>query len=189
MGLDILYQAIPDSTELLNFVQQNNIEYCLKHIQFWEGLLDEDDPLRTQFQEILSKTLVKHPNLEKRNFLTRGWDILLYFLSEERRASKNAYDGTDSWHLIILGSTDPYSHPPHYLSPQQVQELAKLLKDSSISKAFFDTQVMKAHEVYKIGQHEQTEEAFQWIVAEFDKLKRLYFDASKYGEGLLIDKS
>jgi hypothetical protein len=201
MGLDMHYQAMPETCSLLARSRQEP-EFG-RHLEFFvliaqHGLsviCDEAEDAQTwiDFAEEVQQTIQLYPGIEQRVcYFGRRWDILYYLLSKKRRHGE-PLDGTSWIERAIFGGdilhptvTTTIGSPIRYLPPTEVYSVAKLLTRvtrEALRKRYHPLAMQKAA-VYKIYRDDDEEE-FQYIVQEFEKLKAFYHQAATHQEGVL----
>lgn len=186
MGLDIVYQAIPDDEEIINLARTFQIEYWLMHPYPINIIPQQYSLHELMLFERLTKLYEKHHGIEERKFVTRRWDILLFLVSDKRRKVEIDDYPEDFWRRIIIGGT-PIAENERFrlLRTDEVQEAAILLEQSFLDKYWFQIFIMESLNVYKSWQHEQNEATFKLFESDFEKLKRVYYQAAEHGEAII----
>ena len=184
MGLDILYQAIPDDCELLELTRKYQDEWLFR-FDFIPPpfILEQYDKVELDFLTAQAKLRENHLGIEKRNFVTRRWDVFLYMLSEQRRRQEKR---DDIWERVIMGGDLIIeTGRVKYARASEVKEITLLLKETFLERKYFDVNAMIEAKVYKSIQHEQTEAQYKIIESEFEDLRQFYFLAASHNEGII----
>jgi hypothetical protein len=185
MGLDIKYQAIPDDCELLELTRKYQDDEWLFRFDSIPPpfIIEKYGKNELDFLAARKKLCANHPGIEKRRFITRAWGFLSYLLSESRRKQSKR---DDIWNRIVLGGDLLIAEGKvRFLAATEVKELSILLEQTTLERQYFNVNAMIEAKVYKSNQLAQTEQTFQFILAEYNELKNMYKLAAEHNEGII----
>ena len=200
MGLDIHYQAMPESSNLLERARHepqvgSNLEFFKSYALTTQEELDSPtyDQHLVDFIHQARQSLEQYPGIEYRNlYLGRTWDMLYYLLSERRRKGEER-DWTQWVEATIFGgevlneeTQTSIGFQIRYLNPAEVLNVRDNLKTvtTAMLHAHWNPRKMREAGVYKIRADED-EDYFTWIEEDFEKLKTFYASIAEHGEGVL----
>lgn len=200
MGLDIHYQAMPESSNLLERARHEpqfgaNLEFFKSYALTTQEKLDS----RTYEQHLVDfihqarQSLKQYPGIEYRNlYLGRRWDMLYYLLSERRRKGKER-DWSRWVEKAIFGgevlneeTRTTIGFSIRYLNPTEVVNVRDNLRTvtSAMLRAHWNPYKMSEAGVYKV-RGDENEDYFKWIEEDFEKLKTFYASIAEHDEGVL----
>lgn len=200
MGLDISYQAMPESCKLLHRSRHDaefgaNLEFFQRYASVgykpFGGFAT--NRAHVDFVQAARQVAADYPQIEQRKLdLGRHWDMLHYLLSERRRAGKP--DDWSDWVVqALLGgeilhpeTKTTNGSPICYLQPAQVRDIAAELGIITATELqlHWNPVAMYATQVYKIHPDEPAE-TFAWMCEDLAKLQTFYTLAANHGEGVL----
>ena len=200
MGLDNVYQAMPENCSLLERSRYDadfganltDFEQCAAAAQ---EEIDERGNDQTYLDFVSAAKLLckERPQLfERRLFLGRRWDMIHYLLSEERRRGYCANDSDWVKRFIHGGEVlneyikDISGHHIFYLAPGEVSELWIKLGDitSETFREHWNPSLMYEAGVYKMHAADD-ERQLEYIETDFNDLRNLFFEAMTHDEGIL----
>ncbi|MDY7232574.1 DUF1877 family protein [Hyalangium rubrum] len=199
MGIEGLYQALPEGCELLarairdpafaepfsvaNWIPGN--PQWLKWGGAWAECARE-----------LSKLCETHSGLERRRFdVGPRWDVLHYLLSEARR--EGHFDRDDWGTHALRGAAALASHlaggqgiPLRYSRPEIVQVIAEHLGPMTEEdlRRTWEPARMEAQAVYKFWADRAGEDEWGWTVEAFRGLQAFYRQVASHREGVLVTR-
>ncbi|MBE9179285.1 DUF1877 family protein [Oculatella sp. LEGE 06141] len=200
MGLDIHYQAMPESSNLLERARHeprigSNLEFFKSYALTTQKQLDD----RIYEQHIVDfiyqarQSLEQYLGIEYRNlYLGRRWDTLYYLLSERRRKGEER-DWSQWVEKAIFGgevlneeTQTTIGFPIRYLYPTEVLKVRDNLKavTPAMLHGHWNPYKMNEAGVYKI-RGDEDENYFTWIKEDLEKLKTFYDSIAEHDEGVL----
>jgi hypothetical protein len=204
MGIDRVYQALPDPCELLEQAKVDPlVTRYLPVIPSYLSIAHESRRMMERRPNInmtvfaLAQDLVlKYPGIAQRTYHPhRTHDWLLYLLSGERRQRDWAWEeASDTGSQIVNGAQalpcvyeKTPDHPLRYSSAFEVQVLALYLEGITTDHLhqFYDPHVMEAHHVYKFATW-KAEWAWPHIIAEYEGFRAFYLEVAAAQEAMLV---
>jgi hypothetical protein len=190
MGLDMMYQAMPDDCALMERARRD-AEFALRLRYFEQHIvsitLPEDEPVEHEFEKEAQRTMQLYPGIEKRNLYNgnRTWDKIYYLLSEKRRNKVRERD--DLATKVVWGGErlhpEIIEFPVRYLTPSEVDEVVAFLEPITydMMQQHFNPALMIEAVVYKITQSQN----FERVWTDFEELRNFYNMVQQYREGVI----
>ena len=198
MGIDLIYQAIPEDSDLLRLALAD------EDIGGDLALLHRYAQARQPFQEIALETIIAYPGIEKRHFsLWRNWDMLHYVLSMRRRVELNCQGKNQDFlpddpieqalfGIEIIGKTRQ-GYPVRYLPATKVKQAAQQMIQITQQPflQYWNIPDMLKTGVYKASFHiganaEDRQKGMEEVWLLFTELCDFYQAVTSYQEGLAI---
>lgn len=200
MGLDIHYQAMPKSSNLLTRARHEpqfgaNLEFFKFYALTPQQELAHriDDQHLVDFIHQVRQCLEQYPGIEYRNlYLGRQWDMLYYLLSEQRRQGKER-DGAQWVEKALFGGEVLHEETQttigfsiRYLDPTDVLTVRNNLQTitPAMLHIYWNPHAMGEAGVYKI-RGDENEDYFLGIKEDFEKLQTFYAAIADQNEGVL----
>lgn len=123
--------------------------------------------------------------------IDKAWDGILWLISEERRegGQEAMVDPSDpeAWSLAPPNLANIGGTLVRWASPRHVEAIVKALDaiDDAALRARFDPDAMSARDVYPDIWAEE-DEALAYLSDNFARVRRLYRQAAKAGDGVLV---
>ncbi|GEM_PF-7026218 len=192
MGVEVHLQSIPPNCKLLDLAREQaeiiglfwNFEEIKEHCSVKSIIGDHE--LITKIDKLFLDCLEKHPSLEKRNYSgNRQHDKIWYLLSPNRRnlnfrgSEDNLFYGAIYGEQRLHSSENMYYNPPNTV--RSITEYLGSITYDDFGK-HYNFKAMKEAGVYKVL-HDKDRLSSAWN--EFQKIRKLYQEASQLGEGML----
>jgi hypothetical protein len=202
MGWEVELNAIPADCELLAAVARNEIDaellsFVRTYFRMRRKLgcrvdaFARGDRGYEAFVDALEKIVAAHPGIEHRFCdLERRFDGLKWLLQQCSR-DQDATLGTTA--IVGESQVTPSARsvqgfPIRWTPPSTCERIhiwLSNLEPSDLQSHYEPTRMQAAH-LYKWVPPADIKTAFEWIVKDFESLKRLYRDVASNGEGVLV---
>lgn len=199
MGLDMSYQAIPGTCDLIERARSDQaIGEILCCVPYWfrkgHGPKAGSWPEGELLWQHLCELEKLYPGLERCNFaLDRAWDELNYLLSANRRGEEAAEEDT-ILDKAIRGSGEIADHVRapqgihvRYVNPCEVELIGLVLEPMSSDnlRVHYSPKKMEFRKVYKFWADRAGE--FEFSAARyFDGFRAFYLEAARRGDGVIV---
>ena len=190
MGLELHLQAIPEHCELLELAKKDytavewlwNFKRILTTGSYYPK--GHETERRNKLDELALKCIKGNPSIEVRYFSGhKRHDSILYLLSLQRR-NREIQDNS-LFNIAIHGEVklNPNENTG-YISPESVETIAHFMESVTLDKMkkYYNYERMDDAEVYKLGSPATTLD-YSW--SEFQEIRKVYLQASKYQEAML----
>ena len=150
----------------------------------------QGDPEAELFVDALEALVADHPGIEHRHCrLARRFDWLKWLLIQCADDAPLAVTAIDGESLIMPSARSTQGFPIRWTLPETCTRVERWLSgvERSHLHAAYDPVCMESAGLYKWG-NQDPDEAFQWIMDDFNALKRFYGDVCRHGEAVLVVK-
>lgn len=190
MSVVVQLQSIPETCELLELARKDYT--VIAWLWSFERILtrgscypkEQETEKRNKLDKLALKCIRSNPRIEERNFWgNKKHDSILYLLSPQRRNSE--FQDDSLFNIAIHGEVklNPNEHTG-YISPKTVESIADYMAGITLDemKKHYDYERMNDARVTKLGSATNTLDG-SW--REFQEMREIYLQASKYQEAML----
>jgi hypothetical protein len=191
MGLDAIYQALPDDWSLLAAAKEGDLtanqelEAALFFLLRFHGTgMQTKSKMMDTTSYAVCDLLQRHPHIAERNCrLDRRWDKLYFLLSSERRGSRPWPDDALAKQSIFGVRT---LFELHYSPPAAVFDVAAFLERTTIADLYlnYDPERMAEGGVYKFHIEDAVVE-WKILVSTFMEFRAFYQSTALVGNAVI----
>ncbi len=200
MGREVQLNAISPECKLLQLVNSINPE-LLTFVGYYFRLRCQQgsrvdtfahgDRDYETFVDALEQLVSDHPGIETRHcYLDRRFEWLQWLLTQSSRPQDAplAETAIRGELLVTPNARGTQGFPIRWTSPATCELINVWLSemDRPLLRSRYDPIAMNAANLYKWGQSGDPEDAFEWIIKDFNSLQRFYQDIVANSEAVLV---
>jgi hypothetical protein len=202
MGWEVELIAISPECKLLQLVNSNELNpELLTFVGYYFRLRREQgsrvdtfargDRDYETFVDTLEQLVSDHPGVETRHcYLDRRFEWLQWLLTQSSRPQDAplAETAIRGELLVTPNAQSVQGFPIRWTSPATCELIDVWLSemDRPLLRSQYDPIDMNAASLYKWGQSGDPEDAFEWIIEDFNSLQRFYRDIVANSEAVLV---